>query len=249
MSARDPLGNFGQAPQVGRIMTDTERLARMMNEYADYIDGEELRSAFAINDTHVLTAWHCVADSADKRVWLRLRQQASDIRSSGYTYVPLRVANFDTLIDVAVLKIDEFGLAEARLTGNAASEILSWASIGLSTRVWLHEKVRVIGFPASASSADRDSNAAEVVDLDLRVGDATAIKLYSDAFAAVDPVDPRGMSGGPVLRRTANAPQSLASEAVVAIIRAVPRGMYPNTASGGAPLPLTSGTYVCFREI
>jgi tetratricopeptide (TPR) repeat protein len=232
MSARDPLGSFAQAPQVGRIMTDIERRARMMNEYADYIDGEELRSAFAISDTYVLTAWHCVADSADKRVWLRLRQQASEI--PGYTYVPLRVANFDTLIDVAVLKIDESGLTEARLTRKAASEILSWASIGLSTRVWLHEKVRVIGFPASASSADRDSNAAEVVDLDLRVGDATAVKLYGDAFAAVDPVDPRGMSGGPVLRRTANASQSIASEAAVAIIRAVPRGMYPNTASGGA---------------
>jgi len=213
-------------------MTDTERLARMINEYADYIDGEELRSAFAISECYVLAAWHCVADSADRRVWLRLRQQVSGIQD--YTYVPLRVANSDVSIDVAVLKIDESGLIEAHLTDNAASEILSSASIRLSTRVRLFDKVRVIGFPASASSADRDSNAATIVDLDLHVGNSTAVKLYGDAFAAVDPVNPRGMSGGPVLRRTAGAPQSLASEAAVAIIRAVPRGMYPNTASGGA---------------
>ena len=232
MSTRESSESFGQAPQVGRIMTDTERRARMRDEYADYIDGEELRSAFAINERYVLTAWHCVTDSVDRRIWLRLRQQASGIPD--YTYVPLRVTNFNTSIDVAVLIIDETGLTEAGLTGNTASEILSRASIRLSTHVQLHDKVRVIGFPASASSADSDSNAATVVSLDLRVGDSTTVKLYGDAFAAVDPVDPRGMSGGPVLRQIADPHQSLASEAAVAIIRAVPRGIYPNTASGGA---------------
>lgn len=232
MSTRDLLGNFARTPQVGRIMTDTERLARMKNEYVEFIDGEELRSAFAISDSYVLTAWHCVADNADQRVWLRLRQQASEL--TGYTYVPLCLANFSAPIDVAVLKIDESGLTEARMTGNAASGILGATSIRLSTRVRLHDKVRVMGFPASASSADSDSNAATVVDLDLRVGNSTAVKLYGDAFAAVDPVDPRGMSGGPVLRQSAGAPRSLASEAAVAVIRAVPRGMFPYTASGGA---------------
>lgn len=232
MRTRDPLGNFEHAPQVGRIMSDAERLARMKNEYADFIDGEKLRSAFAISDSYVLTAWHCVADSADRRVWLRLRQQPSEV--PGYTYVPLRLTNFDASIDVAVLKVDESGLDEAHLTGDAAAKILSRARIRLSTHVRLHDKVRVIGFPASASSADRDSNAATVVDLDLRIGNSPALKLYGDAFAAVDPVDPRGMSGGPVLRRAADAPKSPASEAAVAIIRAVPRGVYPNTASGGA---------------
>ena len=62
MSARGAQANFGIEPQVGRIMTDQERAVRMADESASNITGEELRSAFAVGDAHVLTAWHCVAN-------------------------------------------------------------------------------------------------------------------------------------------------------------------------------------------
>ena len=232
MSARDPLGNFGQAPQVGRIMTDQERLARMANESAGFLDGERLRSAFAISESCVVTAWHCVADNFDERVWLRLRQQAAAVPR--YVYVPLRLASYSTPIDIAVLTTDEPALPEARLTANVAREVLRAASLRLSTRVQVHDQVRIIGFPASAPSADSDTNAATVVELDLAVGNTTAVKLYGDAFAAVDPVNPRGLSGGPVLRQETGPEGAGDAESVVAVIRAVPRGLFPYSASGGS---------------
>jgi hypothetical protein len=196
-------------------MTSQERLARIANESASYVDGEQLRSAFAISDIHVITAWHCVADNFDQRVWFRLRQQAS--AAPRYLYVPLRLTNFSVPIDIAVLTVDESGLAEVNLTAGIARAMLRAAAIRLSGRVRLHDQVRVIGFPASASSADNDANAATVVDLDLAVGNTMAVKLYGDAFAAVDPVNPRGLSGGPVLRQEAGRTRDVAAEEAVAV--------------------------------
>ena len=212
-------------------MTGQERLARMENESAAQIDGEQLRSAFAISDAYVVTAWHCVARDQDERVWFRLRQQGPE--GTRYVYLPLRLANFSTTLDTAVLTIDESGLDEAHHTADDARELLGAARIRLSARVQLHDRVRLMGFPASASSADSDTNSAEVVDLHLPVGDTTAVKLFGAAFAAVDPVNPRGLSGGPVLKYEPGKADGQASEAVVAIIRAVPRGMFSDTALGG----------------
>jgi len=192
-------GKFGTVPRVGRILTDTERVARMASETARFIDGEVLRTAFAVSDSYVLTAWHCVATSFDERVWLRLRQHAS--AGPRYAYVPLRLANYSEPIDVAVLTIDQPSLSAVSLTKAAAAEMLRAASIPLSAQVGPHDQVRVMGFPASAASADSDTNTATVLDLELSVGRATAVKLYGDAFAAIDPVNPRGLSGGPVLRQ------------------------------------------------
>jgi tetratricopeptide (TPR) repeat protein len=232
MSARDPLGDFGQVPQVGRIMTDQERLVRMQNESAAYIDGEQLRSAFAISDVYVVTAWHCAAGNRDQRVWFRLRQHV--LGGPRYLYLPMRLANFSTVVDTAVLTIDEPGLDEAQLTVHDARKLLAGARLRLSARVQLHDRVRIIGFPASASSADSDTNSAQVVDLNLPMENTTAVKLFGDAFAAVDPVNPRGLSGGPVLTYEPGIADGQASEAVVAMIRAVPRGAFPDTASGGS---------------
>jgi tetratricopeptide (TPR) repeat protein len=213
-------------------MTDAERVARMANETARFIDGEVLRTAFAVSDAYVLTAWHCVAASRDERVWLRLRQHAS--ASPRYVYVPLRLATYSPSIDVAVLTIDQPSLPAASLTMAAAAETLRAASIPLSAQVRLRDQVRVMGFPLSAASADSDTNAAIVVDLELSVGSTTAVKLYGDAFAAIDPVNPRGLSGGPVLRQDPGLGGSSGTEAAVAVVRGVPRGMNPSASSGGA---------------
>lgn len=230
------VGKFGWAPRVGRILTDQERIARRADETARFLAGEVLRTAFAVSDTYVLTAWHCVSGSIDERVWLRLRQPASE--KPRYAYVPLRLANRSEPIDVAVLAIDKPSLAEASLTEAAAAEMLRAASIPLSTELELRDQVRVMGFPLSAPSMDSDVNAASVVALDLPFGSVTAVKLYGDAFAAMDPVNPRGMSGGPVLRQMASAASgdraTRAPEAAVAVIRAAPRGMDRYASSGGS---------------
>lgn len=215
-------------------MTDAERVARMANETAPFIDGEVLRTAFAVSDTYVLTAWHCVAAQRDERVWFRLRQHASAIPR--YFYVPLRLSSHSPWLDVAVLTIDQQSLPAASLTMAAASEMLRAASIPLSPQVEIRDHVRVMGFPLSAASADSDTNAATVVDPVLPVGSVTVVKLHGDAFAAVDPVNPRGLSGGPVLKQNPGLGGSSDTEAAVAVVRGAPRGMDPGTSSGGALL-------------
>lgn len=228
MRVRGARANFGIEPQAGRIMTGQERAVRMAAESASTIPGEELRSAFAVSDTYVLTAWHCVSDRAGEVSWFRLRYLS--IEGPRSVYLPLRVVNSSSELDVAVLAIDGPGLAEAGLDPSTASGILRAASFRLSAQVRVADSVRVMGFPLSAASADSDTNAATVVDLSLAVGSTRAVKLHADAFAAVDPVNPRGLSGGPVLKREQSAD---GTEVAVAIVRGVPRGRYSYTASGG----------------
>jgi Trypsin-like peptidase domain len=234
VSAGRQAGKFGAVPRVGRIMTDAERVARMANETAPFIDGEVLRTAFAVSDAYVLTAWHCVAARRDERVWFRLRQHAST--TPWYFYVPLRLASHSPSLDVAVLTIDQQSLPAASLTMAVAAEMLRAASIPLSAQVKVRDQVRVMGFPLSAASADSDTNAATVVDVELPVGSVTVVKLHGDAFAAVDPVNPRGLSGGPVLKQNPGPGGSSDTEVAVAVVRGVPRGMNPDTSSGGALL-------------
>jgi hypothetical protein len=127
MSARGAQANFGIEPQVGRIMTDQERAVRMADESASSIAGEELRSAFAVSDAHVLTAWHCVANWADEVSWFRLRYLAIEGQRS--VYIPMRVLNSSSVHDVAVLAVDEPSLARTGLTPSTASGILRAASL------------------------------------------------------------------------------------------------------------------------
>jgi tetratricopeptide (TPR) repeat protein len=234
VSASGHAGKFGVVPRVGRIMTDAERVVRMANETARFIECEVLRTAFAVSDTYVMTAWHCVAPSRDERVWLRLRDHAS--ARPRYVYLPLRLANYSPSIDVAVLAIDQPSLPIVSVTIEVATEMLRAASIPLSAQVGLRDHVRVMGFPVSAASADSDTNTAIVDDLELSIGSVTAVKLHGDAFGAVDPVNPRGLSGGPVLRQDLGSGGSPATEVAVAVVRGVPRGMYPHASSGGALL-------------
>ena len=213
---------------VGRILTSAERTARMPRESADQIPDEQLRSAFVITRRHALTAWHCVREqSGDSLLWLRLRQDSEPSGSRRAVYIPLRVSGTDVIFDVAVLMIDVERLTEVELTPKAAEGLFESWLIPLAVDVATNERVSVMGFPVTSSTADSDTQSAQVVDPALPLGDVTVLKLYGPAFAAVDPVDPRGLSGGPVLKTGPEGPVA------VGIVRGVPRGKYANTSLGG----------------
>jgi hypothetical protein len=216
---------------VGRILTTIERSARIADETAlATVNGEVLRSAFSISARHVLTAWHCIRDtSPDQELWFRLRRPPSFGRR--YDYIPLRLTNYNVPFDVAALAVDERRLAEVNLPLAAAEEILTGAAIALETHIPAGSPVQIIGFPASTSGTDSDTNSGTIEDLNLPLGEVTGIKIFGNPFAAVSPVDPHGLSGGPVLM-----PLSTASEgtlAAIGVVRAIPTGSLSGSASGG----------------
>jgi Trypsin-like peptidase domain len=219
-------------PRVGRIVTDQERDVRIANETAAELPREVLRSAFAIGERFVLTAWHCVDDALAEALglWLRLRSSRSGRRS--YDYVPVRVSNYDHIYDVAVLTIDLQRLPQANLTESAACALLAEATIPLGAEVGINDHAQVVGFPESSSSADSDTNAAQIVDVALAVGEVEALKLYGPAFAAVSPVNPHGLSGAPVLSISNSSDRG--PYAAVGVIRAAPVGIAPGIAGGGS---------------
>jgi len=216
-------------PRIGRLLSDAEREARMADEAAPAGDRELLRSAFAISDRHVITAWHCVRDSlaAHTPLWFRLRTDTPDGRT--YAYIPVRVTNYDSAFDVAVLAVDPPRLADAGLTAPEATAIMSAAAIPLHPEILVNDTVQVMGFPVSGVAADSDTNQATVVGVALPLGEVTGVKLTGTAFGAVSPVDPHGISGGPVLRIT-----EAAGHAAVAVVRAIPRGRIPDAAAGAS---------------
>jgi hypothetical protein len=200
----------------------------MASESADQIPQEQLRTAFVISRWHVLTAWHCVHRMpADSLPWLRMRQGGEPSGPRHSVYLPLQLSNTDETFDVAVLTIDPDRLAEVGLTPDTAEELLETFVIPLAVDVANDEPVRVMGFPASSPSADSDTQPGQVVDPVLPLGEVTVLKLFGSAFAAVDPVDPHGLSGGPVLKTGPYGP------VVVGVVRGVPTGRYPDTALGG----------------
>jgi hypothetical protein len=85
---------------VGRILFDDERAARVADEGAMRMDGEVLRSAFAISDRHVLTAWHCARDAPEGGpVWFRLVVDGTP------RYVPMRRVEHTTRSAGCVVEI------------------------------------------------------------------------------------------------------------------------------------------------
>jgi hypothetical protein len=142
----------------------------------------------------------------------------------------VRVTNYDVNFDVAVLAVDPSRLADAGLTLPAARAILATAVIELHPDVHVNDTVQVMGFPESGVGADSDTNQATVVGVALPLGEVTGVKLTGTAFGAVNPVDPHGISGGPVLRAT----QAPDAHAAVAVIRAIPRGAIPEAAAGAS---------------
>jgi hypothetical protein len=218
--------------RIGRLLSESERHARISNETAAPFDGESLRSAFAITDRHVLTACHCVRDciANQSALWFRLR--VDDPMGRKYVYLPMRVTNYDINFDAAVLALDPDRLPDAALTMAEARSILTDAIIPLHTDVRLNDAVQVMGFPQSGVGADSDTNHATVVELDLPLGEVTGVKVTGAAFGAISPVDPHGLSGGPVLspaKEAANHPR-----AAVAVVRAIPRGTISQAALGAS---------------
>lgn len=217
--------------RVGRICSEDERAARMAREAAHDIPGEVRRSAFAISHRHVLTAWHCVRDAADPdgQWWFRVRHDGP--WGSRYCYIPVRVTNIDHDFDVAALAVDTRRLGETDLSATEVSSLLADAAVPLGAPVQVHDLVQVVGFPRSASGADSDTNTGHVAETALPIGNVTGLKLYCPALAAVDPVDPHGLSGGPVLK---DVPGGGRPGAAVGVIRAAPRGLSPDAAAGGS---------------
>lgn len=226
MTARQVL------PRVGRILTSAEREQRQANETARTLPGEVRRSGFAISDRHLLTAWHCVREplASHHSLWFRLRDETTQDRQ--YYYLPLRVTNYDERLDVAALAVDRARLGEVDLTASEARAVLAAAAIPVTAEIHVNDRVQVIGFPESASGADSDTNGGDIVATALPFGDVTGLKVFCSALAAVDPVKPRGLSGGPVLRIASDTNGD--SYVAVGLIRSAPIGSLPRTASGGS---------------
>lgn len=218
-------------PRVGRILTADERVARLANEAAFALDDEILRSAFAISAQHLLTAWHCIRnDAVDwSSLWFRLRSGNPQERS--YVYIPVRLTNYDEAFDVAALTVDAQRLEEAHLNMASARALLDKASIPLDTAVHDNDRIQVMGFPESGTSADSDTNSATVVDTRLPLGEVSGMKLFGPAFGAVSPVDPHGLSGGCVVKQSQVSGEP--SYVAVGVVRAAPTGSVPGIAAGG----------------
>lgn len=184
-----------------------------------------------LSERYVLSAWHCVREAmlANAALWFRIRVDGP--RGRQYAYIPMRVSNYDAAFDVAVLAVDEQRVPECDLTASEIERILTESTIQLGVEARVNEKAQTLGFPANSTSADCDTNSAEVVETALPLGDVVGLKLFGPAFAAVNPVDPHGMSGGPVLR-TSNAGDRRRHVAI-GVIRAVPRGSISRGAAGG----------------
>jgi hypothetical protein len=223
-------GPTATGPHCGRLLTVAERTDRMANEISSAIPNEILRSAFAISDRYLLTAWHCIEQEFldGCELWYRLRDPSARKRS--YLYIPVRLTNYDQAFDIAVLTIDLQRLHEAELTESAASEIFGTVVIALGANVVADDRVHVLGYPEGAPSTDSDINTAKVIDV-VDTGDVRGLKLAMPALAAVSPINPHGMSGGPVLK---DGPSGDPAYTAVGVVRSVPMGYSWGLAAGGA---------------
>jgi Trypsin len=219
-------------PRVGRLLTSVERAARMADETAFSVPDEIRRTAFAVGDRHILTAWHCIRDAIPSQslLWFRIRSD-DDPGNRTYIYIPVRLSNYDASYDVAALTIDDPRLEELGLTVTQASALLAHVIIPLDVYVHDNDTVRVIGFPLTASGADSDPYSGTVVETRLPLGNVTGLKVFLAGLAAASPADPHGLSGGPVLRLRQVG--DLRQELAVGVIRLAPKGMTPETAAGG----------------
>lgn len=221
---------------VGRLLLDAEREARRAAETATAIRDEFLRSAFAISGQHVLSAWHCVSDQPDGPWWWRVWVDGA------VRYVPVALVNHDVPFDVAVLGVDETRLDDAGLTSEDAAGLLAAVTVPLAVELSLQDEVQVKGYPANASSAHHDTITGRVVDLRSQQPGVAALKLGSPALEAIDPLNPRGMSGGPVLRVTTDGD---GPHPAVGLVRSVPRGRLQDTE--GNPITALGGSVFATR--
>jgi WD40 repeat protein len=210
--------------QVGRIVTADERSIRRSDEtrYAPFPE-EVMRSAFAIDDRHVVTAWHCVLDI--DRPWLRLR--VGELPAT-FRYIPLIVIRKSFAQDVAVLEIDRDRLDLARISEKDARAILADAAIPPVAGVDASWPLTVSGYPVDRSATDSMTFAARVDNPAAWTSTAMFTQLHVDALAAANPNTASGMSGGPVI---ATGPGG--ERVVVGVLVRVPVGGNRQAALGG----------------
>lgn len=170
-------------PDVGRILTATERANRQASEAAAGWAGEPLRSAFAISARHVLTAWHNVRDLTEP-LWFRVRITDAAVRrdagASRVVYLPVRCCNLTESFDVAVLELDPErlipDLADEIRTPEQAEAVLGGLAIPLSVDLTGEDRLVVKGYPATAPSSDTAyAIDARVIDLGLDASSTWAL--------------------------------------------------------------------------
>ena len=229
-------GTFLPGQRVGRILIGPDELAK--DRAASGGSDRELRSAFPISGSRVLTAWHCAGRDADAPLWFRLRTA-----DGSYRYLPVRVASHDEILDVAVLALDSVRLADAGglagggLTEAAARELLAEAAIPLAGPVPVTAKMWVTGFSGGKPAYDSDTYEVTVVQPEQLPSGVSSMKLQGPEFGAVLPVLVHGLSGGPVLRAVDPDAGPASGYAAVGFVRG----------SVGKDLPSRGGAVIATR--
>jgi hypothetical protein len=205
---------------IGRLLTSEER--------REWPSGT-LRTAFAIGCGRALTAWHCVRDVGGEQahLWLRLQSRKS---SQAYTDVPMRYENHLANLDIAVLIVDDGyqAASEDSLSVSDLRRCLDSVALPLGVSVEPLDIVRIAGFPQENPADWCVMFSGKVTQVDASIGHAAATRLFIDELAARYPESPKGMSGGPVLRKYSDG-----KERVVAVLSIFPPGQKPGTALGG----------------
>jgi hypothetical protein len=201
---------------VGRLLTSAER--------ADWPAGE-LRAAFVISGTRVLSAWHCVQAIGGKAAegWLRLQPRSA---AEEYIDIPVKYVAHQDELDAALLAVDTPRLADRRLLS-----YLDDVAIPLGYAINAYDRVRIGGFPQRNPARYPTLFSGRVETADALIGRTYAIRAFVPEFAARYPELPDGMSGGPLLRRLADS-----SERVVGIVSSYPRARGDQGATGGTVL-------------
>jgi hypothetical protein len=190
-----------------------------------------LRSAFAIGDGYVITAWHCIKGiDTSTRIWLRLQ---ADTLEQEYVDVPLLYEKHVEKLDVALLVFDETApsTAGAYLPEHKLRSFLDSVAIPLGTQIESHDRVRIGGFPERNPSRFSVMLAGTVDSAAATVGSGRAIRLHVPAFAAQHAEVPRGISGGPMLRRYPDG-----TERAVGVVFAFPPSTEGDGSLGGEVL-------------
>ncbi len=205
---------------VGRLLTSAER--------RKWPNGP-VRSAFAIGDGHVLTAWHCVSAliGGEARLWLRLQ---SPSENDEFVDIPVRYQDHSPKLDAALLTFDERDADRDHTYGEELRKLLDSVALPLGTDVAVHDDVRILGFPERNVAVFATAHHGKVRTTTSRIGKARAINLQVDAFGTRYPEGPKGMSGGPLARVYPDG-----GERVVGIVASFPpAGPDDRDALGGA---------------
>jgi hypothetical protein len=147
--------------------------------------------------------------------------------------VPLLYEKHVEKLDVALLVFDETApsTAGAYLPEHKLRSFLDSVAIPLGTQIESHDRVRIGGFPERNPSRFSVMLAGTVDSAAATVGSGRAIRLHVPAFAAQHAEVPRGISGGPMLRRYPDG-----TERAVGVVFAFPPSTEGDGSLGGEVL-------------